>query len=384
MGDGVKIAFFASSLVSAYWNGVATYYRGIVRALHERGHRVTFYEPDASDRQRHRDLDDPEWARVVVYPVTEEGVRRAVDDARTADVVIKASNVGVFDDFLEEAVLSLKRPGTLVIFWDVNAPATLDRITSNAADPMRSRIPRYDLILTYCGGDSIVKRYIAFGARQCVPIYNALDPHTHHPAAPDSKFAGDLGFLGNRLPDREARVDEFFFRAAKLCPHRKFVLGGCGWEDKPMPPNVRWVGHVYTRDHNAFNSSARAVLNVSRQGMATHGYSPTSRVFEAAGAGACIISDAWDGIEMFFEPGAELLVAHNAEEVAQHLETLTPRRAGVIGAAALRRVLRHHTYAQRVRQLEQLLGAERQAWYSHAIHPPEDASITMQRPGPPN
>lgn len=369
MGDGLNIAYFASSLVSAYWNGAATYYRGIVRALHERGHRVTFYEPDAFERQQHRDMDDPDWAKVVVYPATDDGVRRALEAARGADVVVKASGVGVYDEFLEEAVLTLKSPRTTVIFWDVDAPATLDRIAADPDDAMRQHIPRYDLILTYGGGEPVIRKYASFGARTCVPIYNGLDPHTHHPAQPDERFAGALGFLGNRLPDREARVESFFLDVAKCCPNQQFVLGGSGWQDKPTAPNVRYVGHVYTRDHNAFNSSARAVLNISRQSMASYGFSPATRVFEAAGAGACLITDAWEGVEAFFEPGAELLVAHDGQEVAQHLLELTPQRAGRIGAAALRRVLCDHTYAQRVRQVEQLLGVRQQAKRSRAVRP---------------
>ncbi|HKB76719.1 MAG TPA: hypothetical protein VKC58_09020, partial [Myxococcales bacterium] len=124
--SGLRIAFFGSSLVSAYWNGAATYYRGIVRALHDRGHRVTFYEPDAYGRQEHRDLPDPEWARVVVYAgAGEDGVLRCLEEAARADLVVKASGVGVFDALLERRVLDLQGPGTRVVFWDVDAPATL-------------------------------------------------------------------------------------------------------------------------------------------------------------------------------------------------------------------------------------------------------------------
>lgn len=354
----MKIAFFGSSLVSAYWNGAATYYRGIIRALHERGHEVTFYEPDAYDRQQHRDIPDPEWARVVVYPGEgDKGVRDYLKEARGSDLVVKASGVGVFDGLLEEAVLELRAPGTRVVFWDVDAPATLDRVRSNPHDPFAPLISRYDLVLTYGGGDPVVNAYRSLGARECVPIYNALDPATHHPVPPDPRWEADLGFLGNRLPDREARVEEFFLRAAAEAPGRRFMLGGSGWEDKPMPPNVRYVGHVYTRDHNAFNCTPLAVLNVSRESMARYGFSPATRVFEAAGAGACLITDHWEGIELFLEPGEEVLVARDGNEVAAHVGSLDPARARSIGQAALRRVLAEHTYAHRARQLDDLLAA---------------------------
>ncbi len=355
MTRSFDIAFFASSLVSAYWNGAATYYRGIVRALADRGHRVTFYEPDAFQRQQHRDMPDPEWARVVVYPAERDAVLRTVESARGADLVVKASGVGAFDELLEETVLDLQGPGTRVVFWDVDAPATLDRIEQNPQDPFRPLVPRYDFILTYGGGQPVIDAYTACGARACVPIYNALDPHTHFPVSPDSRFECDLGFLGNRLPDREARVEEFFLRAATLSPNCQFLIGGSGWESKALPPNVRHAGHVYTRDHNAFNCTPRAVLNINRASMARYGFSPPTRVFEAAGAGACLLTDAWVGIEMFLEPGEEVLVAHDGAEVAAHLEQLDPSRARRIGEAAQRRILASHTYQHRVVQLEKLL-----------------------------
>jgi spore maturation protein CgeB len=351
----MRIAFFASSLVSAYWNGAATYYRGIVRALDARGHRVTFYEPDAYSRQEHRDIDDPPWAKVVVYPATEEAALAAVDSAREADLVVKASGVGVFDDLLEAAVLDRHGASKLVAFWDVDAPATLDRVQHNATDPFRALIPRYDVVFTYGGGAPVVNAYTALGARQCVPVYNALDPETHHPVAPDPRFAGDLGFLGNRLPDREARVDEFFFHAAAQLAEMQFLLGGAGWGDKAKPANVRYFDHVYTRDHNAFNCTPRAVLNISRESMARYGFSPATRVFEAAGAAACLITDAWEGIEQFFSPGSEILVAHSGGEVASLLRDLTTERAIEIGRAAYRRVLAEHTYAHRAAQVEAVI-----------------------------
>ncbi|HWQ93749.1 MAG TPA: glycosyltransferase, partial [Clostridia bacterium] len=180
------------------------------------------------------------------------------------------------------------------------------------------------------------------------------DPHTHHPAPPDPRFEGDLGFLGNRMPDRESRVEEFFIRPAHLLPSKRFMLGGNGWHDRPMPANITRLGHVYTHQHNAFNCTPAAVLNINRSSMARYGFSPPTRVFEAAGAGACLITDYWEGIELFLEPGSEVLVARNAEEVVEHLNALTPERARQIGRAAYHRVLSEHTYAQRADQLEKI------------------------------
>jgi spore maturation protein CgeB len=351
----VRIAFFASSLVSAYWNGAATYYRGLLRALAARGHRVAFYEPDAYQRQQHRDIEDPPWAEVVVYEATEAGVTGALEAARAADLVVKASGVGVFDEYLEAAVADLKSGARLVAFWDVDAPATLDRVHANPADAFLPLIPRYDVVFTYGGGDPVVRAYKALGARECVPIYNALDPDTHYPVEPDPRYSADLAFLGNRLPDRERRVEEFFLGSAAKLPKMHFLLGGAGWGDKPMPPNVRYLDHVYTRDHNSFNCTPRAVLNVSRESMARYGFSPATRVFEAMGAGACLISDAWEGVELFFEPGKEILVAASGDEVAERLRSLTPERAREIAQAAYHRVLSEHTYALRAALVEKTL-----------------------------
>ncbi|HZH02539.1 MAG TPA: glycosyltransferase [Myxococcaceae bacterium] len=357
MNQGLRIAFFGSSLVSAYWNGAATYYRGIVRALYGRGHRVTFYEPDAYERQKHRDIADPDWAKVVVYSA--EGTadaERCLEEARGSDLVVKASGVGVLDEWLEARVLELQGPGTQVVFWDVDAPATLERVQQNPQDAFRPLIPRYHLVLTYGGGQPVIDAYRALGAKACIPIYNALDPQTHHPVPPEPRFEADLAFIGNRLPDREARVEEFFLRAAERLPEARFLLGGNGWDGKPMPGNVTRLGHVYTRDHNALNCTPRAVLNVNRSSMARFGFSPPTRVFEAAGAAACLITDAWEGIELFLEPGREVLVAHSGDDVAEQLRALSVESSRRIGQAALKRVLSEHTYAHRAAEVESALG----------------------------
>jgi spore maturation protein CgeB len=354
VSDGLDIAFFGSSLVSSWWNGAATYYRGIIRGLAGRGHGVTFYEPVAYERQEHRDIPDPDWARVVVYEAPDaDAAREVVARAAGADVVVKASGVGVHDAALEDAVAALPVP--MRIFWDVDAPATLARIEADPADPFRTLLPRYDAVFTYGGGAPVVQRYQALGARRVEVVYNALDPTTHHAVAPDPRFTADLSLLANRLPDREDRIDEFFFRAAVLLPGAGFLLGGNGWDDKSMPSNVRAVGHVGTSDHNAFNCSALSVLNVTRDSMVANGWSPATRVFEAAGAGACLISDAWDGIDDFLAPGSEVLLAEDGVEVAAHLAELDEVRSRAVGQAAVERILAEHTYDHRAAQVDDLL-----------------------------
>jgi spore maturation protein CgeB len=349
----MRIFVFGSSITSSYWNGAATYYRGIYKNLHALGHDITFAEPDAYGRQHKRDLHNLEYAEVVVYRSPQD-IPNLLARAAECDLIVKHSGVGVDDESLEQAVLDCRMPQNRVAFWDVDAPATLARVEQNPTDPFRPLIPLYDFVFTYGGGDAVVEHYRKLGANGCYPIYNALDPDTHFPVAPDSQMSCDLVFVGNRLPDREQRVQDFFFAAAELAPDWLFILGGEGWGGRSLPPNVRWIGHIPTADHNRINCSARMVLNINRDSMASVGFSPPTRVFEAAGAGACLITDAWAGIERFFQPEHEILVARDAQEVLDCLRD-HKQDSAAIGRAMRERALADHTYAQRACQFDTIL-----------------------------
>ncbi|KYO55300.1 glycosyltransferase (plasmid) [Tistrella mobilis] len=351
----MKIAFYGSSILSSYWNGAATYYRGIVRALSGLGHEVTFLEPDAFGRQERRDIDPPAWCRVVVWQPDAQGLEMAVAHAAKADVVIKSSGVGVHDDELLDRVMTAARPDALRLFWDVDAPATLHAMATGGERVLAAALPGLDAVLTYGGGPGVVADYTGAGARACLPVYNAVDLDTHHPVAPDPRFAADLAFLGNRLPDRETRVRRFFLEPAAAAPGCRMILGGAGWVQDELPQNVRAIGHVGTADHNAFNVTPRMVLNVNRDSMAERGFSPPTRIFEAAAAGACLITDHWPGIETFFEPGREILVAGDGRDVLAWLGQVMPERAAEIGARARARIVQDHTYDRRGREVDQIL-----------------------------
>lgn len=356
----MKLFVFGSSLVSCYWNGAATYYRGVYKNLARRGHEITFAEPDAYDRQAHRDDGDFSYAQSIVYRSPED-IGGLLQQARVADLVVKHSGIGVDDALLERRVLECRSVNTSIAFWDVDAPATLTRVEQDANDPFRALIPAYDFILTYGGGALVADRYHRLGAKNCHAIYNGLDPETHHPVTADAALACDLVLVANRLPDREQRIEQFFLRAAELAPDFSFLLGGEGWGTKRLPANVRWVGHVPTGDHNRVNCSARLVLNVNRDSMADAGFSPPTRIFEAAGAGACVVTDAWAGVEHFFTPGEEILIASSAEDVVRHLRETTRERAGEVGSAMRARALREHTYDLRARSVEEVVTAARAA-----------------------
>jgi spore maturation protein CgeB len=361
----MKLFVLGSSLTSSYWNGAATYYRGIYKNLRALGHDITFAEPDIYGRQQKRDTGEIDYARIRVYQ-TPRDLDHLLSEAAGADLVIKHSGVGADDEFLEGAVLELQSASTQVAFWDVDAPATLARVEENPGDPFRALIPEYDFIFTYGGGPPVVDHYINLRARNCHPVYNALDPDTHRPVAADPALACDLAFVGHRLPDREQRVEEFFLRAAELAPDLNFILGGEGWAGKPLPPNVRWIGHVGTGDHNRVNCSAGMVLNINRESMANVGFSPPTRVFEAAGAGACLITDSWPGVDHFFALRREILVASSAEGIVRWLRTLNKEDAREVGAAMRARALRDHTYALRAGQLDAILSASRVPQFAKA------------------
>lgn len=347
----MKIFAFGSSIVSSYWNGAATYYRGCYKYLSRLGYDITFAEPDAYGRQQHRDDDDFSYVNSIVYKPKID-LDRMLALARQADIVVKHSGIGADDEDLERRVPAACSASAMTFIWDVDAPATVYRMRSNHDDALARACSGYDAILTYGGGPKARDGYLEFGARAYYSMYNGLDPETHFPVPPDPKFTCDIAFLGNRLPDRESRVEELFLRAATLVPEQQFLLGGEGWAHKPLPSNVRWIGHVATGDHNRLNCSAGMVLNINRSSMADFGFSPPTRVFEVAGAGTCMLCDDWEGINDCFEPGREILVVRNAHDVAEALRKYGSRKRREIGDNFRARALRDHTYAQRAAQAD--------------------------------
>jgi spore maturation protein CgeB len=350
----MKLFVFGSSITSTYWNGACTYYRGIYKNLHRLGYTITFAEPDIYSRQQNRDAEVIDYAEVRVYQ-TPRDLDHLLAEASTADLIIKHSGVGADDELLESAILECRSRDARAAFWDVDAPATLARVEMTPEDRFRSLIPQYDFIFTYGGGPPVIDHYHELGAQKCYSIYNALDPDTHHPEPLDPALQCNLAFVGHRLPDRDRRVEEFFFTAAVAAPDLTFVLGGEGWGGRSLPSNVRWIGHVSSADHNRINCSARMVLNITRDSMARVGFSPPTRVFEAAGAGACVITDAWQGVESFFEPGTEILVASSGHEVEAFLRRISEKEVQSIGRAMRRRALREHRYAQRALQFHSIM-----------------------------
>ena len=352
----MKIFAFGSSILSSYWNGAATYYRGCYTYLARLGYEVTFAEPDAYGRQQHLDSGDFSYVTSIVYSPSERDGGRDLDrllrEAAQADIVVKHSGIGCDDALLERRVAGECSASAMTFIWDVDAPATIQRMRSDPGDALRHATPKYDAILTYGGGPLARAGFLDFAARAYYSMYNGLDPETHFPVPVDPALACDVVFLGNRLPDREARVEELFLRAAELAPQATFLLGGEGWGDRRLPPNVRWLGHVPTGHHNRVNCSASMVLNINRDSMAQFGFSPPTRIFEVAGAGSCMLCDDWPGISDCFEPGREILIVRSAGDIVEALTRLDLADRRRIGDAFHARALLDHTYAQRAAQAD--------------------------------
>lgn len=357
----MQIACFGASLVSGYEFGASTYCRGLLRALAQRGHRIRYYEPEHPERLAHRDVLDPDWAEVVRFAPDGIGVEAALEHAADADLLLKSSGMGVFDDLLDAAAPQCVVPPAVAVYWDLAPAVTLTRLHDEPGYPLRAHLQRYDLVLTRYGGDTTLEAFQRLGARACFPVYSGLDPQVHQraPAAPDT--VGDVLFMAHREHAREPRVERDFIGAAAALPARRFLLAGCGWDHLSLPPNAAYLGYLYTSEHNAYNGGVTAVLDLVRPENAALGFAPSARLFEAAAAGACVVTDAWEGMDAFLEPGREVLVAHRPEERIQILAGLNRERASAIGRRARERSRREHTYDRRAAELEALLqGLDRQ------------------------
>jgi len=349
----MKIFAFGSSIDSCYRDSGAAYYRGCYKYLARRGHEVVFAEPDAYGRRKRRDSSGVSYVESLMYRPG-RGIDAMLRRALLADVVIKHSGLGVDDELLEQRVLECCRQSVL-IFWDADPSATIIRMKANPRDPFLRAVPRYDAVFTYGGGPESSSDYLKIGARSCYSIHHGVDSETHYPVEPDPGLKCDLAFLGNRSPERESRVDELFFKAAKLAPEKDFLLGGEGWEGKEAPMNVRWIGHVPASEHNRINCSAGMVINISRSSIAERGYAPPNRIFEAAGAAACMLSDEWPGLKEFFDPGREIFVVRSAEDVAAALRSFDRSMRWRAGTAFFAAAMQRHTYGIRARQAEEAI-----------------------------
>jgi spore maturation protein CgeB len=350
----VKLVIFGLTISSAWGNGHATLWRGLCRALGERGHDVTFYERDVPYYAAHRDVVEPAGCRLRLYgdwaDVREEAARAASD----ADVAMVTSYC---PDGANASALVLDSAAHLRVFYDLDTPVTLSRLRQGESVPYLppQGLGDFDLVLSYTGGRALDELQSRLGARRVAPLYGSVDPDAHRPMEANHTLRNDLSYLGTYAADRQERLEQLFIEPARRRPDRKFVIGGSQYPaDFPWTHNIYYVSHMPPPQHPEFYSSSALTLNVTRGAMAEMGYCPSGRLFEAAACGTPILSDEWEGLDAFFEPAREILIARNTEEALGALEL--PRETLTrMACAARERVLAEHTADCRARDLENIL-----------------------------
>ncbi|MBV8098877.1 MAG: glycosyltransferase [Verrucomicrobia bacterium] len=349
----MQLVVFGLTISSSWGNGHATLWRGLLRAIAHRGHQVTFFERDVPYYAQNRDLVGWTDGELVLYPdwsSVEERARAAV----------RAANVSIVSSFCPDSQAAsqlVQDNAGLKIFYDLDTPVTLNQYSKQG---FVSYLPTeglsgFDLVLSYTGGLALAELVRLFDARKAVTLYGHADPNFHYPSCPETGHQASLSYLGTYANDRQPVLEEMFFETARRLPQRRFMLAGALYpETFDWPQNVDFVRHLPPSEHPAFFSSSAMTLNVTRPSMAAMGFCPSGRLFEAASCQTPIVSDLWVGIEEFFEPGKEILLAQTTQEVVDSL-SIDAAQLAEIGLAARRRVLSQHTSDHRAQELEDIL-----------------------------
>lgn len=363
----MKLVIFGLTISSSWGNGHATLWRGLCRALGARGHRVVFFEPDRIYYATHRDIAAlPGGGALHIYADWKLGRELAQRELADADVAIVTSYC---PDALAAEQLIADSGVPLRVFYDLDTPVTLDALHTGPVDYIGPRgLADYDLVLSYTGGEALRELQTRLGARQVAALHGSVDPEQHRPARREERFRCDLSYLGTYAADRQGTLETLFIEPARGRPSQRFLIGGAQYPSLfPWAPNIFFVQHLEPAQHPAFFSSSRLTLNVTRRAMKRMGYCPSGRLFEAAACGAPLVSDAWEGLDQFFTPGREIIVAHGTEDVTRALDA-DDHELARIAATARERVLSEHTAAHRAQELEQIL--------EHAPHARHAAAIT--------
>jgi len=347
----VKIVIFGLTISSSWGNGHATLWRGLCNNLIRSGHDVVFFERDVSYYAGARDFSELPGGRLELYASWDDVRAKARVDAIEADAAIVTSYCPDADD---ATALILDCTAALRVFYDLDTPITLTKLRAGETVPYitANGLGDFDLVLSFTGGEAVFQEFRRLtGARHIEALYGHVDPDTHRPAQPQPHYRADLSYLGTYSRDRQQTLNSFFVGAARSRHDLHFLIAGAQYpQDFPWSPNIYFVRHLPPAEHPAFFASSRLTLNVTRKAMAEMGWCPSGRLFEASACGAPLVSDAWEGIQDFFEPGAEILLAHRKEDVlaAFELEDSELRR---IAQRARERTLEQHSSAKRAQEL---------------------------------
>jgi spore maturation protein CgeB len=350
----MKLVIFGLTVSSSWGNGHATLWRALCGGLARRGHHVVFFERDVPYYREHRDLSELPGGELRFY-------REWADALPLAEKHLADADVAMVTSYCPDGVAATERvlssPAPLRVFYDMDTPVTLERL--RAGEPVDYLGPRglrdFDLVLSFTGGKALAELKERLGARRVTPLYGSVDPEVHHPVPPVEGYRADLSYLGTYAEDRQPTLQRLFIEPARRLPGRRFVIGGAMYpQDFPWTENIYFVKHMPPAEHPAFFSSSRLTLNVTRRAMAEMGYCPSGRLFEASACGTPLLTDWWEGLEEFYRPGEEILVARTTEDAVGALE-LSDAELGKIARAARERAMEEHTADRRARDLEQAL-----------------------------
>lgn len=352
----MKITFLGLTITSSWGNGHATTYRSLLKALHQRGHKLVFIEKDVEWYRSNRDLPGASYCDILLYRNwARQGRALVLSHTRDADVVVIGS---YFPDAIAATRVLLDACSSPLLFYDIDTPITLAQLRASGKAQYldASYIPHYAAYMSFTGGPALRELETRFGSPLAVPLYCSVDPAVHHRTAPQAEFRCDLSYLGTYAADRQPKLEAFLQSAARLLPQKQFLVAGPMYpENIAWAPNVSRIIHVPPADHPALYSSARFTLNITRDDMVAAGYSPSVRLFEASACGAAILSDPWPGLEEFLRPGEEILLCKSTEEVVSILTTISDAEARRIGERARERVFASHTADQRAREFESIV-----------------------------
>jgi spore maturation protein CgeB len=349
----MRIVIFGLSLSSSWGNGHATTYRGLIQGLALLGHRVTFCERDLPWYANNRDLPQPRDAQLSIYCSLAEAKRRFSAAVRDADLVIVGSYVPQGIELGEWVTGTAKG---VTAFYDIDTPVTLAKLDRNEADYLSRRlISRYSLYLSFTGGATLRRIESHYGARIARPLYCSVDPLVYSP--PESFTATwQLGYMGTYSDDRQPALNELLLEPARRWSAARMVVAGPQYpKNIPWPANVKRITHLSPSRHPRFYGAQRFTLNITRAQMRAAGYSPSVRLFEAAACATPIISDCWPGLDHFFLPGKEILLAVSAQDTLRYLRELSDAERATIGRRARLRVLSEHTPLRRAQQLSEFV-----------------------------
>ncbi len=350
----MKFVIFGLSVSSSWGNGHATLWRGLLAAMKNRGYRAAFFERDVPYYASQRDLSELTTGPLILYPEWNDVRHLAQEELRQADVAIVTSYC---PDAVAAADLVADSPVRAKLFYDMDTGVTLDVV--QAGGPLSYVGPngfsQFDLVLSYTGGTALEELREYLGARRVAPLYGWVDPSIHRPVAARDEFRGDLSYFGTYSDDRQNTLARLLIQPARSLPHMRFVIGGAQYPHSfPWCENIFFVRHLPPSAHSAFYCSSRLTLNVTRPSMARRGYCPSGRIFEAAACGTAVLTDWWQGLDEFFEPGSEILVCHDTQNALDALQA-DPQLIDRVARRARERVLDQHTAAHRLAELESIL-----------------------------